>query len=421
MSRRTARLLLVAATALCCMVLPAVANASSVYVSNTSPAAAGGKSCAQPTYGSIQEALGSTATMIDVCPGTYTEQLKIERAVKLNAVSGVGTATVAMPPAAPVSTTGCDQENQRDEISICTPETVSITGVNVEAIVPLETCVGKLDAIFVGGGGTLKATSVAIDGASTSLDAYKGCQHGVAALIGSAATPAEVGNATLKKVVVTGYEKNGPTVEEAGSTLTMIGSSVTGEGPSPYTAQNGVEVAFGGPKATIKSSTVTGNECEVASCGATGEQAAGVLFYEAASGSSVVKSTIKENDSGVYYSSGSAVEPAAAQVKLTKDVLTSNRYEGVDLEEGKAALIGDTINGSGRVGIDLFQAGYQQSAIESSATGTSISGQSEAAIKVESDKSASDKDGKFLFSKSTATGNGTVLINENPEHFEVTF
>jgi parallel beta helix pectate lyase-like protein len=418
MSGRTLRLLLVTATALCSMVVPAVANASGVYVSNGSPAAPGGKSCAQPTYGSIQEAIDSTASKINVCPGAYTEQLKIERAVKLNAVSGVGTATVAMPAAAPDSTASCDASDQIDEISICTSGTVTLTGVNVEAIVPLETCAGKLDGIFVGGGGTLKASDVAIDGASTSLNAYKGCQHGVAALIGSAAAPAEVGHATFKKVVVTGYEKNGPTVEESGSTLTMIGSTVTGEGPTPYTAQNGVEVAFGG-KGAIRSSTVAANECNVGSCGATGEQAAGVLFYEAAPGSSVSTSTIEENDSGAYYSSGSTVEPGAPQVTFTRDVFTGNRYEGVDLEEGKAALKSDTINGSGRVGIDLYQTGSQQSASESSATGTSIAGQSEAAIKVESDKSPSDKNGKFVF-KGTATGNGTVLLNENPEHFEVT-
>jgi hypothetical protein len=353
MSRRTLRLLIATATALCSMAIPAVANASGVFVSNGSPATPGGKSCAQPTYGSVQEAIDSNASKISVCPGTYTEQLKIERPVKLSAVSGVGTATVAMPAAAQQSTSACDAAEQIDEVSICAAGAVSITGINVDAVIPLETCAGKLDGIFVGGRATLKASSVAIDGASTSLNAYKGCQHGVAALIGSAASPAEVGHATFNKVVVTGYEKNGPTVEEVGSTLTMIGSTVTGEGPSPYIGQNGVEVAYGG-EGSIRSSTVAANECNVGSCGATGEQASGVLFYQAAPGSSVSTSTIEENDAGAYYASGSAIEPSSPEVTFTRNVLTSNRYEGFELEEGKAALKSDTVNGSGRVGIDLL-------------------------------------------------------------------
>jgi hypothetical protein len=101
-------------------------------------------------------------------------------------------------------------------------------------------------------------------------------------------------------------------------------------------------------------------------------------------------------------------------------LLTSNRYEGVLLEEGKAALLSDTINGSGRVGIDLFQSKEQASASESSASGTSITGQSEAAIKVESDKAPQDIAGKFTFSNGTATGNGSVLINES-NNFVVIF
>src|SRR5205823_12341722 len=120
----------------------------------------------------------------------------------------------------------------------------------------------------------------------------------------------------------------------------------------------------------------------------------------------------EETDLGMYYASGSNAVPATPDVTASKDILTSNRYEGVLLEEGKASLVNDTINGSGRVGIDLFQASYQESSSESSSTGTKISGQSEAAIKIESDKEPTDPPGKFTFASGTATGNGAVLINE---------
>jgi nitrous oxidase accessory protein NosD len=421
---RTARhAFTLAVTLFCFIAVTASAGAATIYVSASSPVVAGGKSCAQPDASTVQAGIAAAkGGTVDVCAGTYTEQIAITEPVKLTAVSGINTATLEMPAAAVDSTTACDTQEglqQKDEISICTGGKVSITGLDVKALIPLETCAEGLNGIFIGGGGTLKATSITVDGASTTLNAYKGCQHGVAIAVGSK-TPAEVGHASLKNVTVTGYQKNGPTVRGKGSTMAISGSTITGEGPSPYIGQNGIEVAFGG-KATIKSTSVSGNECSLPGiCGAEGEQASGVLFYEAAPGSSVSGSTVSENDLGVYYSSGSKTLPSAPEVSIAKDVLTSNRYEGVELEEGKASLKTLTINGSGRVGIDLYQADYQESASESVATAVKISGQSEAAIKVESDKQPGDIAGKFLITKSTETANGSLLINDS-NNFEVIF
>ena len=422
MSRQGQRVLAIALPALCTLLFTASASASKVWVSNSAPVVPGGKSCAQPAFNSVQAAIEAAhGGTVNVCAGTYTEQLSIGEAVKLDAVGGVGTAKLALPAGAEDSKSACDTKEglqQIDEISICTPGTVSITGLAVEAIIPLETCGGGLNGIFIAGGGTLKASGVSVDGASTSLTAYKGCQHGVAIEVGAAAQK-EVGHAKLKNVTVSGYEKNGPTVKYAGSTLSVTGSTITGEGPSPWIAQNGIEVAYGG-QATVKSSTVTGNECDVASCGAEGEQASGVLFYGAAAGSSLSGSAVSENDLGVYYASASATVSPTPEVVVAKDLLSSNRYEGVDLEEGHASLSGDTINGSGRVGIDLYQYEGQLSASESSATKMSISGQSDAAIKVESDKLAGDLAGRFVITKSTETGNGALLVNQSA-NFEVVF
>jgi hypothetical protein len=319
-----------------------------------------------------------------------------------------------MPASAPPSSGLCDATaGQKNEISICTTGTVRLTGLNVEARVPIAECLpsDNLNGIYMaGGGGNLKATNVVVNGASTTLAGYKGCQDGLAVNI-------EEGQAVLKKTTVEGYQKNGPTASGSGSTLTMISSTVTGEGPSPEIAQNGIQIGFGA-KGIIKTTTVTGNECNVASCGASGEQASGVLFYEAASGSSVTNSKIENNDDGVYYASASATVPATPDVTFTKDFLTSNRYEAADLEEGNSTLKSVTINGSGRVGVQLNQYEGQTSAVTASSTGTKISGQSEASIKVESDKKAGDIAGKFSFAGGTAAA--PVLIN-NSNNFLVTF
>jgi hypothetical protein len=403
------------------MVGAASASAATLYVSNTAPVA-DGRSCAQPDFSSIQAAIESGPNAkISVCPGTYTEQLTITGAAKLSAASGAGTATVAMPAAPKASTTSCDSaesEPQLDEISVCAPgAVVSITGLNVEAVVPLG-CGDGLNGIFVGEG-TLRATNVVVDGASTSIDADKGCQHGVAINVGSI-EPTEVGHAVLKDITVFGYEKNGPTVSGVGSTMSVSASKVTGEGPSPYIAQNGIQVAFGA-SGTIKSTTVSGNECSLPSiCSSSNleDQGTGVLFYEAAAGSSVASSTLEENDIGAYFDSTSAAIPASPEVTFTKDVLTGNRYEGFVLEQGKALLNKDTINGSGDIGIELVQYEGQTLASQSSAFATKVEDQTQAAIKVDSDDGPHDIAGSFHFTDGTFSGDTTVLENESND-FEV--
>jgi hypothetical protein len=400
---------------------------AALFVSNTVPVVPNGKSCAQPAYSKVQAAIEAAApgATVNVCNGTYTEQLEIKQKVKLNAINGAGTATLAMPESFTLSTSACDTKTPLknvDEISVCTStseDKVTITNLTIEALVPIACTPEALYGIFVAGPGTLKATNDTIIGANTTLAGDHGCQHGVAVDVGSKKAK-EVGHAVLTGMNISDYEKNGPTVAEAGSTLTVSGSTITGAGPSTETAQNGFEV-FGG-KGIVTNSTISGNECEEGgACGPeplTQTQSAGLLFIEPEAGSKVSGSHIQGNDMGAYYASVSNVVPAAPQVTMSKDVFTSNRYEGVLLEEGKASLGTFTINGSGNIGIDLLQANYQGSSSESSAIGGKIENQSKAAIEVSWD-GESDPPGKFKYS-GTFKGNASVLIDPSP-NFEVIF
>ena len=85
-----------ACAALCGLAAPAAANAASVYVSHSSPVVPGGKSCTQPNYATIQGAIVAlksvTNPTINVCPGTYTEQLTIGMPLKLSVAGTAGSA-----------------------------------------------------------------------------------------------------------------------------------------------------------------------------------------------------------------------------------------------------------------------------------------------------------------------------------------
>jgi len=423
--RRALRASALVALTFSLVALAASAAEAKIFVSSA-PVGPKGRSCAEPSFNTVQAAVeAAKGKAIAVCPGTYTEQIVITGKTKLTAAEGPGTATLAMPASPARSESECDTKanesegplNQADEISICTSATVTLTGLTVQAEVPLETCANGLNAIFVGGGGKLKTNHIAVEGASTTIEEFKGCQHGVALRVGSASRE-EVGHAVVNNSSFSGYEKNGPTVTGAGSTMEIVGSSVTGAGPSSNIAQNGIQVSSGA-QATIRGTSSNQNECNAAGCGPEGTQATGVLFYQAAPGTRITGSLMAHDDMGVYYASGSATVPASPDVSIENNLFSADRYEGIALEEGKASLNTNTIDGPGLVGIGLYQFEESLSASESSATRETIEGQG-AAIKVFSDKQPGDKPGRFVISHSTHTADGAVVVNES-NNFEVIF
>ena len=104
-STGTSRLIVLCAAMCVALAVSAADAAAATYVSQNA-ASSKGRSCSQPDYNRIQEAIAADATEIEVCPGTYTEQLAITRPTSLVAVGGAGSATVVLPSDAVDSTTG---------------------------------------------------------------------------------------------------------------------------------------------------------------------------------------------------------------------------------------------------------------------------------------------------------------------------
>jgi hypothetical protein len=411
--------------ALSALIAPTAANASasSLWVSNSVPISSPKTSCAHPGYSTIQSAVEAAAlnATVHVCPGTYTEQLTITQPVKLVAVDAAGSAKVVLPADPANSKTECDEapgtekyQPDQDGVSICTAGTVTITGLTFEPKWAGSVCDDSLYGILVAGGATLKATNVTVDGGGASP--INGCQGGISIQVGMAwTTPVEVGHATLAHDTITEYQKNGITVDGADSSATVTSTNVIGAGATTQTAQNGIQVS-NGALGIVKTSTVSGNECDNAACGPEGfsqTQATGLLFYGAASGSLVSGSTLEGNDIGAYYVSASATLPTSPEVTFSKDVFNGNRYEGVALDQGDASLKGDTISGPGEIGIDLFQYEGQAYAPDSSASGDNITGMSEAAVEVQTDNAPGDKSGSFTISKSSIAGNAHGVEDES--------
>jgi hypothetical protein len=360
-TRVGARIAAVAAIAAMALIaVPAAASATTLWVAQAPTVTGNGRSCTSPGYNTIQGALSAAplGASVSVCGGTYEEQLQITQAVSLKAV---GSVTVKLPAAPANSTTACDTapgtgsyQPDQDLVAVCGTGVVKVTGFTFEAYWAPGTCDESLYGILVGGGATLQLTSSTVLGAGAKP--INGCQGGVGIQVGMAwTTPAEAATAKLVNDSVQGYQKNGITVDgpEAAATITTV--AVTGAGATPEIAQNGIQVS-NGALGKISKSTITANECNNASCSesAFAYQATGLLFYGARTGSSVATSTISENDVGVFNEASSPTPPPVAQLSITGDTLTNDRYESVLLSQGWAKLASDTLSG-GKVGIEILQ------------------------------------------------------------------
>jgi hypothetical protein len=392
--------------------VPAAASAASLWVAHATTVSGNGTSCTKPGYNTIQSALekASSGGKVEVCGGTYTEQLQITNPVT---IAANGSVTVKLPANPANATTECDTATgtqsyaaDQDEVSICTSGTVTLTGLTIDAAWPGGTCYESLYGVLVAGGATLKASGLAITAAgAVPLD---GCQGGVGIQVGMGwTTPVEVGHATLSNVSVSGYQKNGITVDGTGSTATISNTTVTGIGATPEIAQNGIQVS-NGAESKISNSVITGDECDVSVCGPnslTETQSAGILFYGASAGSSVSKSTISDSDVGVYSADASPTAPTSSQLAITSDKLTADRYESVLLDQGWATVNSDEIEG-GNVGIQLIQYAGQSYGAKGTGSNDTISGMADWAVQGLSDgKVGEDRAGSFAILKSHISGN----------------
>ena len=395
---------------------PAVAQAATaasppaLWVSSATTVTGNGTSCADPGFNAIQSAITAApaGATINVCAGTYTEQLQIARSVTID---GLGNVIVQLPSSPATSTAACDNVSgagpDQDGIVICGKnKSVTLDNIVVDAAWATTVCNDNLYGILIGGGATLSFT----DSAIIAAGAYppNGCQGGIGIEAGMAWTkPVEVGHLNMTDSWISGYQKNGIVVDGWLSTAAIGDSTVTGAGPTSAIAQNGIQVSDTA-KAVITGTTVSGNECEdnAASCGANGlanVQSAGILLFGAAKGTEVTNCTLSYNDMGAYYSAnpqGTAVKKP--QVTFTGDSFTDNRYEGAVLDQGSANLVGSRFS-RGNVGIEVLQYAGQNGQTFGSfsiATGDSFTDIRDATVDVLSDRLQADKAGTFTITHS---------------------
>jgi len=233
---------------LACLPLLVLAALSGQAFSST---VAVGSCTSLPNYATIQQAVnGSPAgSTIQICPGTYREQVVISEKLTLKGIAYAGKdAVVILPPTTGLVANTVDVDNPSSPIAAQilvqnTAGPVLISNLTVDGTGNKLACGPDVQGIlFQSASGTLNQVAVRNQ---IPNDIPSGCQVGESIYVQTATGLSST--VTVENSSVHSYNKNGITGNDLGTTLTVTGSYVRGAGlvPIPGAAQNGIQLGFG--------------------------------------------------------------------------------------------------------------------------------------------------------------------------------
>jgi nitrous oxidase accessory protein NosD len=209
--------------------------------------------CPAATFTSIQDAINaaSPGSLIRVCPGTYREQLSINKSLSLEGDNGA----IVLPNSMVANTTGSSGAPIAAAILVKNAANVEIEGLIVDtANNGITECSPDLIGIlYQNSSGSIEHNAVRNTKLSVSLN---GCQSGDAIVVQSLS--GGTSKVSIDDNSVHDYQKNGITGNELGTEVAITNNVVTGLGPTTGAAQNGIQIGFGA-KGGVLRNTVTDN------------------------------------------------------------------------------------------------------------------------------------------------------------------
>jgi nitrous oxidase accessory protein NosD len=209
--------------------------------------------CPTATFTSIQDAINAAnaGSLIRVCPGTYREQLSINKSLSIEGDNGA----IVLPGSMVANTTGSSGAPIAAAILVKDAANVEIEGLIVDtANNGITECSPHLIGIlYQNSSGSIEHNAVRNTKLSASLN---GCQSGDAIVVQSLS--GGTSKVSIDDNSIHDYQKNGITGNESGTEITVTKNVVTGLGPTTGAAQNGIQVGFGA-KGGVFRNTVTDN------------------------------------------------------------------------------------------------------------------------------------------------------------------
>jgi parallel beta-helix repeat protein len=303
------------------------------------------------SYSTIGAAIGNPkATIIRVCPGNYPEQVVINRNLTLTGISaGTADKPVLVVPSAGFAANTTSLTNGGSiaaQILVESPATdvtisylaVDGSGNNLNSGCSEPPLIG---IYYKGASGTVNYVA-ARNQAQNATNFGCGSSAGLGIFVESG--DSENSTVTIKNSTVRGYQKNGITANEAGTTITLNGNSLVGAGPV-IIAQNGIQVAYGAT-GTVENNTIADDDTTVA-----GTAAAGILVY-GSGGLSITGNSIANTQTGIATVTGGGLT-ANGNTVSNNLVADTHLYDGIDLCSDDNTVTGNTVFSSDESGIHL--------------------------------------------------------------------
>jgi nitrous oxidase accessory protein NosD len=250
--------------------------------------------CPTAAYTSIQAAVNAaqSGNVIRVCAGTYQEQVVIDKSLTLEADNGV----IVIPSDVVANSAGSSGSPIAAIILVRNAENVDLDGFIVDGSANGLSGCGPtfIGILYQDASGTIEHNAVRRVRLAPDLP---GCQSGNAIDVESSSGGQS--SVTIADNSVDGYQKNGITANEPGTTVQVTENAVTGIGPTTGAAQNGIQIGFGA-KGHVTDNSVADNvysPCEsAANCPSN---AAGILIFQS-DGVRVERNILGSNQVGVF-------------------------------------------------------------------------------------------------------------------------
>jgi len=353
-------------------------------------------SCSAPGYNSVQTAVNAAGNNYTVylCGAPFAEQVFVDKSITLTGDSTSGLTAVGTT----FATTDAPFPAKFSNKTLFVPQALLVVaGASTNAAVNYLTISGPMP-----GNGSCAEEEYGVLALAGNLNMYgdqvtnigdtntslSGCQFGVGIQVGREYwPPANFGaddtvnfaaTATIKDVTVSGYDKNGITVDGNGSAATISDSTVTGGGTlapfGPDVAQNGIQISRGAG-GSVKDSSISGNSYT----GAGFASSAGILLFGGCGDPLVTGVTLRDNtfagnDVGIdmadYNKLCTAAPAAATNDQASDNVLSDSAVTNISglcdgsvacggLQIGYQAGIADVGNSDTVTDNELSGVGYQ--------------------------------------------------------------
>jgi nitrous oxidase accessory protein NosD len=331
--------------------------------------------CPTAQFSKIQDAVNAATSgdVIRVCAGTYPEQVTISTPLTLRADNGV----IVIPSGMTQNSTGASGGDSIAGVFVVR----GVQGVDISGFIVdgsnngLTGCSPSLIGIdYENSSGHIRHNAVR----HMSLGpADAGCQSGDGIDVDTGSGFAS--DVTISDNSIWDYQKNGITGNDQGTQLSVDGNVVSGIGPTPNIAQNGVQIGFGAA-GNITNNTVSDNVYSVCSSAAScPTNATGILVFQS-NGVAVRNNSLATNQIGVFIGGNNSVvasNTVSNSVALIGVALVGNDDSAVrnTLTHADQAAVYIQGNGNRVTGNDITDASIGVLKISGS-TGSTISNNS---------------------------------------------